>query len=132
MHSNDVILLLNTGTVAFSPANAVIFNKQAVGTKSPAREVILTNTAKTALRISSIKVSATIWHDINLSCECGGGSKLHDQRRIHAEIAGSNIGDSHDQRQCIFKADGDRTLWDRRLGWWPTQARFWLEWGVQP
>jgi len=56
--SNDVIVLLNTGTVAFSPANAIVFKKQAVGTKSPVREVTLTNTAKTALKISSIKASA--------------------------------------------------------------------------
>jgi FG-GAP-like repeat/Abnormal spindle-like microcephaly-assoc'd, ASPM-SPD-2-Hydin len=57
-HSNDVIVLLNTGTVAFSPANAIVFQKQAVGTKSPVREVTLTNMAKTALKISSIKASA--------------------------------------------------------------------------
>ncbi len=56
-HSNDVIVLLNTGTVSLSPTTPLAFKKQAVGTKSGAQKVALTNSGKTELKISSIKAS---------------------------------------------------------------------------
>jgi hypothetical protein len=55
--SNDVIVLMNTGTVALSPNTPLNFKTFKTGTKSPPLKVTLTNTAKTALKISSIKVS---------------------------------------------------------------------------
>jgi hypothetical protein len=51
------IVLLNTGVVSFSPTTPLIFKKQAVGTTSAAQIVTLTNTGKTALKISSMKAS---------------------------------------------------------------------------
>jgi hypothetical protein len=55
---NDVTVLLNTGAVRFSPTTPLNFKKQAVGTTSPAQKVTLTNTGKTALKISSMKASS--------------------------------------------------------------------------
>jgi hypothetical protein len=55
---NDVVVLLNTGVASFSPTTPLNFSKQAVGTKSAAQIVTLTNTGTTALKISSIKASA--------------------------------------------------------------------------
>jgi archaellum component FlaF (FlaF/FlaG flagellin family) len=51
------IVLLNTGTVHFSPTSPLNFKKQAVGTTSPAQKVTLTNSGKTALNISAMKVA---------------------------------------------------------------------------
>jgi FG-GAP-like repeat/Abnormal spindle-like microcephaly-assoc'd, ASPM-SPD-2-Hydin len=56
-HSDDVIVLLNTGTVSFSPTTALNFKKQAVGTKSAAQKVTLTNSGTAELKISSIKAA---------------------------------------------------------------------------
>ncbi len=55
---NDVVVLLNTGVVAFSPTTPLNFGKQAVGSKSAAQNVTLTNTGGTALKISSMRASA--------------------------------------------------------------------------
>ncbi len=52
----NVILLLNTGAVTFSPTTQLHFLSQLVGTASPAQSVTLTNTGKTALSISSMTV----------------------------------------------------------------------------
>jgi FG-GAP-like repeat/Abnormal spindle-like microcephaly-assoc'd, ASPM-SPD-2-Hydin len=52
------IVLLNTGTVTFSPTSPLNFKKQAVGTTSPAQAVTLRNTGKAALKISSMKASS--------------------------------------------------------------------------
>jgi hypothetical protein len=51
------IVLLNTGVASFSPTAPLIFKKQAVGTTSAAQKVTLTNTGKTELNISSMKVA---------------------------------------------------------------------------
>ena len=56
--SGDVITLLNTGAVAFSPTTALNFEKQAVGKTSAAQAVTLTNTGTTELKIQSMKASA--------------------------------------------------------------------------
>jgi hypothetical protein len=55
---NDVVVLLNTGVVTFSPTTPLNFGKQAVGGKSAAQDVTLTNTGGTALKISAMKTSA--------------------------------------------------------------------------
>jgi hypothetical protein len=55
---NDVVVLLNTGVVAFSPTTPLNFGKQAVGSNSAALQVTLTNTGGAALKISSMGASA--------------------------------------------------------------------------
>jgi hypothetical protein len=56
--SEGFVTLLNTGVVTFSPTTPLAFKKQAVGTKSAAQKVTLTNTGKTELKISAMKASA--------------------------------------------------------------------------
>jgi hypothetical protein len=51
---NEVITLLNTGVVSFSPITPVNFPFQLVGATSPPQTVTLTNRGKTALTISSM------------------------------------------------------------------------------
>jgi len=55
--SDGLVALLNTGAVTFSPTTPLNFNKQAVGTTSAARNVILANTGLTALTISAMKTT---------------------------------------------------------------------------
>jgi hypothetical protein len=67
--SNDeVIVLLNTGVVSFSPTTPIDFPFQLVGTESLAQEVTLTNTGTTAFTISSI----TSQGPFNIKTTCPG------------------------------------------------------------
>jgi hypothetical protein len=63
---NDIIVLLNTGVVSFSPTTPLVFKKQAVGTTSAPQTVTLTNTGTTAVKISSMKASAQF--DMTSTC----------------------------------------------------------------
>ncbi len=54
---DDVVLMLNTGVVSFSPSTMLLFSKQGVGTTSPPQKVTLTNTGKKALNIASIQAA---------------------------------------------------------------------------
>jgi hypothetical protein len=54
----DVISLLNTGTVSFSPTTPLNFQEQSVGSTSASKTVTLTNTGTTELKIQSMKASA--------------------------------------------------------------------------
>jgi hypothetical protein len=60
-------VLLNTGVVSFSPTTPLVFKKQAVGTTSAAQTVTLTNTGKTELKISSMKVAG----QFGMTSTCG-------------------------------------------------------------
>jgi FG-GAP-like repeat/Abnormal spindle-like microcephaly-assoc'd, ASPM-SPD-2-Hydin len=53
---NEVVVMLNTGVVSFSPTTPVSFAPQLIGTTSSAQNVTLTNTGTTALSISSTRV----------------------------------------------------------------------------
>jgi hypothetical protein len=66
---NDVVVLLNTGVVAFSPTTPLNFGKQAVGSNSAAQQVTLTNTGGAALKISSMGASA----QFGVTSTCGAG-----------------------------------------------------------
>ena len=55
-HAGQIITVLNTGVVTFSPTTPLYFHQQTVGTTSAPQTVTLTNTGAVALIISSIKV----------------------------------------------------------------------------
>ena len=64
---DDVMVLLNTGVVSFSPSTMLMFTKQAVGTTSPPQKVTLTNTGGTALKIASMKPAG----QFSMTSTCG-------------------------------------------------------------
>jgi hypothetical protein len=77
-HKPDVVLLdrdhgaitlLNTGVASFSPTTPLVFKKQNVGTTSAPQTVTLTNTGKTALKISAMKASS----QFGVTSNCGKG-----------------------------------------------------------
>ncbi len=63
---DDVVVLLNTGTVTFSPTTPLNFGKQAVGAKSDTQSVTLTNTGKTPLKIAAMKTTG----QFNMTSTC--------------------------------------------------------------
>jgi hypothetical protein len=65
--NNDVLELLNTGVVSFSPTTPLAFVPQLLGTESTVQAVKLTNAGTTALTISSISVQG----EYKLSDTCG-------------------------------------------------------------
>ena len=65
--ADDVITLLNTGVVSFSPTTPLNFKNQPVGTTSPPQTVKLTNTGTTELKIQSMKASS----EFGMSSTCG-------------------------------------------------------------
>jgi len=66
-YSNDVVVLLNTGVVTFSPTTPLNFKKVTVGTTSPPQTVTLTNTGKSALAISAMKAAG----QFGMTSTCG-------------------------------------------------------------
>jgi len=65
--NNDVLELLNTGVVSFSPTTPLTFVPQLLGTESSVQAVKLTNTGTTTLTISSMSVQG----EYKLSDTCG-------------------------------------------------------------
>jgi FG-GAP-like repeat/Cep192 domain 4/Abnormal spindle-like microcephaly-assoc'd, ASPM-SPD-2-Hydin len=66
--NNDVITLLNTGVVSFSPTTPLVFPTQLVGTTSAPLNVTLTNSGSAALSISSIRVNGPFQLDSSTTC----------------------------------------------------------------
>jgi hypothetical protein len=66
---NSILEMLNTGLVSISPSTPLTFKKQAVGTKSTAQKITLTNSGKTAFTISAMKVAG----QFAMSSTCGKG-----------------------------------------------------------
>jgi hypothetical protein len=54
---NDIVVMLNTGVVSFTPSTMLLFNQQAVSTTSPPQKVTLTNTRSAALKVASIEAA---------------------------------------------------------------------------
>lgn len=73
--NSDVIELLNTGVVTFSPTNPVSFAAQLVGTARAARAVTVTNTGTTALTISSLQTSGPFTAKSGCGSRVAAGAK---------------------------------------------------------
>jgi hypothetical protein len=111
---NDVIVLLNTGTVTFSPTTPLNFNKQAVGTKSAAQEITLTNSGKTGLKISSIKASAQF--GVTSTCRSGvaAGSSCSISVTFSPKTKGAksgtvSINDNASSKPMVIELSGTGT-----------------------
>jgi len=85
---NDVIVLLNTGLVAFSPTTPLSFRKQAVGTMSAPQKVTLSNTGKTTLKISSMKATG----QFGMTSTCGSSVAAGKNCTISATFAPKSKG----------------------------------------
>jgi hypothetical protein len=111
---NDIVVLLNTGVVSFSPTTPLNFGKQAVGGKSAAQIVTLTNTGVTALKISSMKISA----QFAASSTCRAGVAAGASCRISVTFSPTSQGaktgtltidDSASSRPQVIELSGTGT-----------------------
>jgi hypothetical protein len=64
---DDVVVLLNTGEVTFSPTTPLKFGTEAVGTASPPQTVTLTNRGTAQLEISSMEIKG----EFGMKSTCG-------------------------------------------------------------
>lgn len=111
---NDVVVLLNTGTVTFSPTTPLNFGKQAVGTKSAAQVVTLTNSGRTALKISSMKASSPF--GVTSTCHAnmapGAGCKISVTFSPKSQGAASGtvtINDNASSKPMVIELSGTGT-----------------------
>jgi FG-GAP-like repeat/Abnormal spindle-like microcephaly-assoc'd, ASPM-SPD-2-Hydin len=112
---SDVIELLNTGVVSFSPTNPVSFATQLVGTTSVARAVTLTNTGATALTISSMHTSGPFTTKSSCGSSVAAGAKCQinvtfsptSQRQASGLIT---LRDSASSKPQIIELNGIATV----------------------
>jgi hypothetical protein len=86
---NDVVVLLNTGTVSFSPTTPLNFREQAVGTTSPPQTVTLTNTGAATLKISSMKTTG----QFGVTSTCGSTLPTGENCAISATFSPKSKGE---------------------------------------
>jgi hypothetical protein len=113
--NNDVLVLLNTGVVSFSPTTPLTFSPQLLGTESGVLTVSLTNTGTTALTISSMSVQG----EYKLSDTCGqtvgAGAKCSINVRSAPTTEGTLTGtvtihDSASSKPQVIELSGAGTV----------------------
>jgi hypothetical protein len=113
--NNDILELLNTGTLSFSPTTPLAFAPQLLGTESSEQTVSLTNTGKQAITISLMGVQA----GYKLSKTCGknlaAGAKCAIQVRSAPTTEGTLTGtvtihDSASSKPQVIELSGAGTV----------------------
>ncbi len=113
-HADNVIVLLNTGVVAFSPTTPLNFKKQAVGTTSPAQTVTLTNTGKNLLKISTMKASGQFAMTSTCGSTVAAGSDCTISVTFSPKSRGAksgtiSINDSASSKPMVIELSGTGT-----------------------
>lgn len=90
--THQMYTLLNTGVVAFSPTTEITFSKQKHGTTSPPQTVTLTNTGKSTLKISSIKVGGQFGMTNNCKTSVAPGGACKIQVTFSPQSQGAKSG----------------------------------------
>jgi archaellum component FlaF (FlaF/FlaG flagellin family) len=112
---DDVVVLLNTGVVSFSPTGPLTFPAQFIETVSAPRTVTLTNTGATELTISSLTVTGPF----RVSSECGkvvaAGASCNINAIFQPPAAGPASGlisimDSASTRPQVIELSGQGTV----------------------
>jgi hypothetical protein len=85
----NVITLLNTGVVTFSPTTPITFPTQLLGTTSSPLSATLTNNGTSPLTISSVSYSGKPFH---VQTTCGGSVTPGDSCTITATFTVQTIG----------------------------------------
>jgi|SRR5581483_3131254 len=113
--ASSVIVMLNTGVVTFSPTSPVNFAAQLVNTVSAPQSVSLTNTGKTALSITSMRVtgdfqmSSTCGHGVAPGANCSVTAKFEPQTK--GPLSGAvSISDSASTQAQVIELTGVGTV----------------------
>ena len=122
---DDVVVLLNTGMVSFSPTTALVFPAQLVNTGSPPLTVMLTNSAATQLNISSISAIGPFHVDGTCGKSVLAGASCDIQVSFEPEEMGAangliTIRDSASSKPQVIQVSGAGTL----IGLSPRSLRF--------
>jgi hypothetical protein len=86
------VTMLNTGVLNFSPSAPLTFLAQLINTKSPPQTVTLTNSGKTSLSISSIKVSGPFKQSNTCGSSLAPGAKCTISALFQPTTTGSLSG----------------------------------------
>jgi FG-GAP-like repeat/Protein of unknown function (DUF1573) len=111
----NVMLLLNTGVVSFSPTKPVTYPFQLVGTASATQTVTLTNTGTTALAISSIQTSSPFRQNNTCGKSVAPGAKCDIEITFKPKAPGKaagtvSISDSASSKPQVIELTGAGTL----------------------
>jgi hypothetical protein len=112
--NEDVIILLNTGVVAFSPTTPLNFKKQQHGTTSAPQTVTLTNTGKTALTISAMKATGQFGMTTTCSATVAPGANCAISVTFSPKTTGAKSGtvmieDSASSKPQVIELSGTGT-----------------------
>ncbi len=112
--NDDVIALLNTSTVSFSPTTPLNFKKQAVGTTSGPQRVTLANSGKTALNISAMKVAGQFAMTSSCRANVASGAKCTISVTFSPKSKGAKSGtvtinDSASSQPMVIELTGTGT-----------------------
>ena len=113
--NNDVVVLLNTGVVSFSPTTPLIFAPQLLGTKSSDQTITLTNTGTAALSVSSISVQGEFKSSNTCGESVAPGANCSINVRSEPVTEGSLTGtviirDSASSRPQVIELSGAGTV----------------------
>jgi hypothetical protein len=87
-----VVTILNTGVASFSPTSPLTFPTRVINTRSSAQTVTLTNSGKSRLSISSIKVSGQFKESSTCGDSLAAGSKCTISTWFQPTTTGSQAG----------------------------------------
>jgi hypothetical protein len=112
---SDVVVLLNTGAVSFSPTTPINYSFQLVGTSSPPQTVKVTNTGSTALSISSLKIAGPFNQTNTCGKSVGAGLECKIEIIFKPQSAGNaagtvTISDSASSKPQVIELTGAGTV----------------------
>ena len=112
---DDVVVLLNTGTVSFSPTKPLTFPAQLVHTSSRQQTVTLKNEAATELTISSISASGPFQANSTCGKSVATGATCDLQVTFEPDLKGEadgliTIRDSASSKPQVIQVSGAGTL----------------------
>jgi hypothetical protein len=114
----DLVILLNTGNVKFSPTTPVTYPSQLLNKYSSAQSVRMTNAGTSALTISSISVTAPFHLSAKTTCKKGqlaAGASCHFAVTFKPTTTGAATGtvaivDSASSKPQVIKLSGQGTV----------------------
>jgi hypothetical protein len=114
----DLVVLLNTGLVNFSPTTPIAFPSQLLNRSSSAQSVRMTNAGTSALTISSISVTAPFHLSAKTTCKKGqlaAGASCHFAVTFKPTTTGAAIGtvaivDSASSKPQVIELSGQGTV----------------------
>jgi len=123
-----VDILLNTGTVSFSPVTPPNFPEQLVGTTSAPQTVTMTNSGQSSLTISSIKVSGQFGMTSTCGKSLASGASCTITSTFKPVNTGNKVGavsivDSASTKPQVIELTGSATV----VSVSPTQLNFGTE-----